>query len=225
VTSRAADALDVLGGEPPPAAAPEADAAPVRNVGGRPRKDGTPAQPTNAPGYVSPRAKKTDNRTNAQKNAARDARRTSGGDAAPRPRVVPAARDEAADEAAKDVRRAFFAANAVQIKKSLGDFYGMPFEIAAAASDVRAIELDPAKKAERAETLYWVLTVYCPDWTKHLPLLVLGGCVVADAGAAFAAYKAAKSVRPAKARETIVPPAVEVKTETTPQAAEPAASS
>jgi hypothetical protein len=197
MTSRAADALEALEPKTEDAETP-APVPPVRNVGGRPRKDGSPAQP---------RAKTLDaqgrERDYASEYAARYGKKKP---TTPRVAEVERAtrptRDEAADEAAKALRREFFAKNERPIKKALGDFYGLPFEIAAAASEVPAIELDAAKKAERADTLYWVLTVYCPDWTKHLPLLVLGGCVVADAGAAFAAYKTAKKVRPAKAGAT-----------------------
>lgn len=90
----------------------------------------------------------------------------------------------AAEEARRDARRRDFAANEKNIKAALADFYGMPFDLLAAFSDVPDVKLDDATKRARGETAYWVVYTFCPDWTKYLPLILLGGCFVGDVGVA-----------------------------------------
>jgi hypothetical protein len=203
--SKAADELDAISSPAQGAGTDTADPAgtapaqtTVRKPVGRPRKDGSPPQSTRDPGYVPPP-------TGARKDkSAKTPPKPSVPRPAP-PRDTSAA-DAAAEDARKAERRAFFAANESEIKRALGGLYGFPFEIAAAATSIPRMELDAEKKAERARTMYWVLCVYCPDWTKHLPLLVLGGAVAADAMGAFALYKAEKEAREAKSRTGVKSP-------------------
>lgn len=158
----AAKALEALGGADAPAEAAKSAQRPAA----------APAPATSKPAAPTP-----------GKSGHGGARPGSG----PKPKAgkEPTAEEvAAAEEARRDARRRDFAANEKNIKAALADFYGMPFDLLAAFSDVAEVKLDAETKRARGDTAYWVVYTFCPDWTKYLPLILLGGCFVGDVGVA-----------------------------------------
>lgn len=126
----------------------------------------------------------------------------------PKPKgKAPTPEEAAAAESARiAARRIELDANSKVVQQALGDLYALPFEVAAAFADTPRVALTPEVKAARGQTAYWAVWTLCPDWTKYMPVFVVGACFVADVGVAVAVIREEKRKRKAGAVPPTAPP-------------------
>lgn len=121
-----------------------------------------------------------------------------------------------AEEAAREERRKFYDANAAQIQTALGEVYSLPFALTARITDVESVRLTDETIAKRAQTMFWVVRTFAPDWSRYMCVIVLAIAFLYDAGDAVEKVVAEKKrrraepdgipVRPESQRPPTAPP-------------------